>query len=187
MRDRFNLHTPRSTVSRRTAFKGLVTTMGGIAAGASGLKAQGIEDVSHAAESIHQEISFKAEPQRVYAALTETPQFSKVVELSGALKSMALGSTPTAINNEVGGTFVLFGGHIVGRQLELVPGERIVQAWRVVDWEPGVYSVARFVLTSEGKGTRVVFDHTGFPKGLGQHLADGWRRNYWEPLTKLFA
>jgi len=100
---------------------------------------------------------------------------------------MALGSQPTQISGDVGGAFVIFGGHIVGRQIELVLNERIVQAWRVVDWEPGVYSIARFELKEQDSGTQIVFDHTGFPQGLGAHLAEGWRGHYWEPLQKLFA
>jgi activator of HSP90 ATPase len=99
----------------------------------------------------------------------------------------ALGAKPTEISRQVGGTFTLFGGHIVGRQLELVPNERIVQAWRVVDWEKGWCSIARFELVEQGSGTKIVFDHTGFPKGLGQHLADGWKAHYWNTIEKYLA
>jgi activator of HSP90 ATPase len=52
------------------------------------------------------------------------------------LRSVFGGSTE--ISQQVGGAFSLFGGHIVGHQIELVTNERIVQAWRVVDWSPGV-------------------------------------------------
>ena len=72
----------------------------------------------------------------------------------------------------------------MGRHVELVPNERIVQAWRVVTWDPGVYSIAKFELKEQGSETRLVFDHTGFPNGKAEHLADGWKQNYWEPLRK---
>jgi uncharacterized protein YndB with AHSA1/START domain len=143
------------------------------------------EEVSHSAEAIHQEIVFKASRKRVFDALTEARQFDKVVRLSAAMRSgMPPGSKPTAISGEPGGAFTLFGGLIVGRTVELVPGERVVQAWRDADWDPGVYSIARFELTEQGAGTKLVFDHTGFPAGQGQHLAEGWKANYWEPLAK---
>jgi activator of HSP90 ATPase len=87
----------------------------------------------------------------------------------------------------VGGTFTLFGGHIIGRHLELVPDEWIVQAWRVVAWEPGWYSIAKFELVEQGADTKIVFDHPGFPKGLGQHLAEGWKGHYWDTLRKYLA
>jgi len=35
--------------------------------------------------------------------------------------------------------------------------------------------------------TKIIFDHTGFPQGKGEHLADGWKANYWEPLEKYLS
>ena len=142
-------------------------------------------EVSHTAEAIRQEIVFKAGRQRVYAALIDAKQFAKVVQLSAA--GMSLGNVPTEISRDAGGSFSLFGGHIVGRHVELAPNERVVQAWRVADWAPGVYSIAKFELSEQGPGTKLVLDHTGFPNGLGQHLAEGWKANYWEPLQKYLA
>jgi len=98
--------------------------------------------------------------------------------------AMRTGSAPTQISQDLGGTFTLFGGHIIGRHLELVPNQRIVQGWRVVTWDPGVYSIVRFELNAQGSGTKLVFDHTGFPVGLAKHLADGWKEHYWEPMQK---
>jgi len=149
----------------------------------------GAEDgISHAAESIHQEPVFQASRKRVYEALTDARQFDRIVQFSGAMQSgMAPGRKPTEISRQVGGAFTLFGGHIVGRHVELVPYERIIQAWRVVDWNPGVYSIVKFELTEQGSGTKIVFDHAGFPLGKAQHLAEGWKANYWEPLQKYLS
>lgn len=143
------------------------------------------KDVSGANEAIQQEILFKANPRRVYSTLAEEAQFDKVVQLSAA--AMSLGKAPTAISRESGGTFSLFGGHITGRHIELLPGERIVQAWRVANWDPGIYSIVKFQLNAQAEGTKLVFDHTGFPNGQGQHLAEGWKANYWEPMQKYLA
>lgn len=110
-------------------------------------------------------------------------QFDKLTAMSPEMKAgKSLGTQATQISREVGGTFVIFGGHIIGRNLELIPGQRIVQAWRVVDWDSGHYSVARFDLSAQAPGTKIVFDHTGFPKGQAEHLAAGWKSHYWEPL-----
>jgi activator of HSP90 ATPase len=70
--------------------------------------------------------------------------------------------------------------------VELIPGHRIVQAWRVVTWSEGVYSIARFELKAQGSGTHVVLDHTGFPEELRDHLAEGWQSHYWALLQKYF-
>jgi len=126
--------------------------------------------------SIHQEVVIPASPDRVFAALTTSAQFTE-----------ATGGRAAEIATTDGGAFSLFGGAIHGRHVELVPGTRVVQAWRVKMWDPGVYSVVRFTLTAEGTGTKVVLDHAGFPEGQQEHLAAGWTTNYWEPLKKYFS
>jgi hypothetical protein len=57
---------------------------------------------------------------------------------------------PPEISLETGEAFVLFGGYIFGRQIERVPSERIVQAWRVRLMDAGVYLIARFTLVEQG-------------------------------------
>jgi activator of HSP90 ATPase len=182
-----------SGTTRRQAVAGILIGCGGLALGSSkawGARAVGGEPedgISHTAESIHQEPVFKASRKRVYEALTDTQQFDKVVQLSGAMKSMAPGAKPTEISREAGGAFTLFGGYVTGRQIELVPSERIVEAWRAGSWDRGAYSIVRFELVEQGTETKIVFDHTGFPKGTAEHLASGWKAHYWEPLEKLLA
>jgi len=149
--------------------------------------ASGVEEISQTAEAIHQEPLIQASRKRVYEALTDPAQFTRVVVLSGAIQSMKLGDKPVEISPDAGGAFSLFGGYITGRHIELVPGERIVQAWRAGSWDPGVYSIVKFDLREEGAATRIVFDHRGFPDGLGKPLAAGWHSHYWEPLRKLLA
>ena len=156
--------------------------------GSTKLWAQAQEEISHSAEAIHQEPVFKASRKRVYEALTDAKQFDKVIQMSAAVKTGAVKApSPPEISREAGGAFALFGGYIFGRQLELVPSERIVQAWRVGSWDPGIYSIARFELVEQGTGTKIVFDHASFPKGKAEHLAEGWKINYWEPLEKFLG
>jgi activator of HSP90 ATPase len=126
--------------------------------------------------AIHQEIVLSASPDRVYAVLTTGAQFSK-----------ATGGAPAEIASTEGGAFSQFGGAIHGRHIELVPAERVVQAWRTKMWEPGSYSLVRFTLAPDGKGTKVTLDHAGFPAEQEEHLAAGWHANYWEPFAKFFT
>jgi uncharacterized protein YndB with AHSA1/START domain len=176
-----------STFSRRKMIAG-AAAFGGLLLEAAGAQAGTVGDVSRANEAIHQEVDFASTRQHVYEALTDTAQFDQVMQLSAAVKSgMAIGNKPTKISPQVGGVFTIYFGHILGMQIELVPSIRIVQAWRVIDWNPGVYSIAKFSLTEHAGGARLIFDHTGFPNGEGQHLADGWKANYWEPLQKYLA
>lgn len=151
-------------------------------------RAGATDDTSSNCEVIHQEVGFKVSRKRVYEALTDAKQFNKVVQLSGAVQSgMVPAGKSVEVSPDAGGAFSAFGGYITGRQVELVPNERIVQAWRAASWGPGQYSIARFELVEQGSGTKLVFDHTGFPPDQREHLAQGWKANYWEPLEKYFA
>jgi activator of HSP90 ATPase len=147
------------------------------------------EAISHSAESIHQEPIFKAGRKRVYDALTIASQFDQVIKLTGVMQSPAMAAMqkPTEISRHVGGPFALFGGYIVGRHIELVPNELVVQAWRVGSWSPGVYSIVRFELTDESGGTKILFDHGAFPNGRAADLASGWKEHYWDPLEKFLS
>jgi activator of HSP90 ATPase len=179
----------RHGATRRALITGGALAMAGVAMRPSPILAEANDEVSHAAESIHQERLFKANRKRIYDALTITQQFDKIIQLSGVMQAavMAKMQTPTQISPRVGGPFALFGGYIVGRQLQLVPEELIVQAWRVGNWARGMYSVARFELVNQGADTKLVFDHGAFPKGQAEHLASGWQEHYWDPLVKFLA
>src|SRR5580658_7024282 len=173
--------------TRRQAIVGVAMTFATLTLGSTKVLAGAEDEISRTAESIHQEPVFKANRKRVYEALTDAKQFDKVIQLSGVMQAMHLSDKPAEISREVGGAFALFGGYITGRHVELVPNERIVQAWRAGSWPPGAYSIARFELVEQGVATKIVFDHTGFPKGEAEVLASGWKAHYWEPLGKLLA
>lgn len=143
--------------------------------------------ISHQADAIHQEIHFAATPSRIYAILTDAALFQRLESLSDAMQKLDIKGHPARISRQPGGAFSLFGGYIVGRQIELVADRRIVQAWRVANWAPGIYSLVRFELLAQGAATRLLFDHIGFPAGTAQSLASGWYAHYWEPLRKMLG
>ena len=148
----------------------------------------GGDGLLHASESIHQEIMFNADRRRVFEALTNTSQFDAVTRLSDGLELVtAPGAKPTSISRDLGGSFTLFGGYITGRNLEILPDERLVQAWRAAGWKPGDHSIVKFALADDGAGTKLDFDHRGFPDGQGAHLADGWHVHYWTPMAKFLS
>jgi len=85
-----------------------------------------------------------------------------------------------------GGAFQCFEGMITGRLIELVPNERLVQAWRDANWDEGVYSIAKFDLQAvNDTETKLIFDHTGFPEEHRPHLDQGWHNKYWDPMKAL--
>ena len=119
---------------------------------------------------------FRASPTRVYDALLDSRQFSEFT-----------GGAAAQINRDPGGAFSCFGGMITGRNVELVPDQRIVQAWRVGNWPEGVYSIVSFELKAQGANTLLTLRHVGFPERTGEHLESGWGKMYWEPLQKHLA
>ena len=120
--------------------------------------------------TISQSISIQASAAKVYQALISAEQFSKV---TGA---------PAEMSSDEGGEFSCFGGQITGRQIELIPDERIVQAWRVKAWPEGVFSEVRFDISASGDATTLELTHTGYPDDAAEHLEPGWHKMYWEPL-----
>jgi activator of HSP90 ATPase len=122
--------------------------------------------------AIHQEVDFKTTPARIYEVLLDAKQFS------------AFTKDTAEIQPQAGGAFKLFGGVIEGRNIELVPNQRIVQAWRPKYWPAGVYSIVKFELVARDSGTRIILDHTGFTEEKWQGLNEGWPMRYWDPLHK---
>jgi activator of HSP90 ATPase len=187
-----NTLAPTSTLPcllRRQFIATAALTAAGMTSRTSPAIADANGEILSSEEAIHQERVFKARRQRVYEALTIEGQFDKVIQLSGVMKAdvMAKMQKPTTLSPHAGGAFTLFGGYIFGRQIELVPNELIIQAWSSLSWARGIYSIARFELTDQGGSTKLIFDHTGFPKGQAEHLVSGWQEHYWDPLTKFLA
>jgi activator of HSP90 ATPase len=182
-----DLIAPANAPTRRQMITGAAIAFGGLAIGSTASWARGTDEISHAAESIHMEPVFTASRKSVYEVFLDAKQFDASTKLSEAMKSGKLPSAPTQISREVGGAFQLFGGFIIGRHLELVPNERIVQAWRVAYWDAGNFSIVKFVFADQSTGSKIIFDHGGFPKGDAENLVAGWKGNYWEPIAKLLA
>jgi uncharacterized protein YndB with AHSA1/START domain len=140
--------------------------------------------------SIHQQATIEATPRQVYAVLADPGALS-------ALSGMGGHPAGAASGHAEGAEFTAFDGHVTGRQVELVPGSRIVQAWRFPDWAPGTYTVVRFTLEAvDNSKTRVRVDQQGYPDGADargchptwhDHLAEGWTMFYLNPLARHFA
>jgi len=181
--ERSNDGTLKNLTTRRQVIAGVATAFGAIAVGSkvwAETQQQSMKETQSSAAnekrtSFHLETEYKASSERIYNVLLDSKQFA------------ALTGLPAEIDPKAGGAFSMFGGMIVGRNVELVSNQRIVQAWRPTHWDPGVYSIVKFELKSEGPETVLVLDHTGFPEGEYDHLEWGWHNHYIDPLKKLLA
>jgi activator of HSP90 ATPase len=167
--------------TRRNAIVGGASALGGMVAFrcADAQQATMQEKPATAANqsrtSLHQEIEVKAASQRVFDVLLDAKQFA------------AFTGMPAEIDPKPGGPFKTFGGMIEGRNVEIISGQRIVQAWRPTAWDAGVYSIVHFELKPRDTATIIILDHTGFPEGDFDHLDPGWYERYWNPLKKYLA
>ena len=127
-------------------------------------------------EPIQHEVSFPATPARIYGVLMDSAQHAEFT-----------GGGACEISPEPGGAFSCHGGRIVGRNIELVADQRIVQAWRPANWPEGVYSIVRFELREAAGKTHVTLTHSGVPDEFRDHIDEGWKERYWKPLARYLA
>ena len=95
--------------------------------------------------------------------------------------------SPASISAVVGEEFTAWDGYILGKNLELEPGKRIVQTWRTTEFsadEPD--SRIEITFESHGNQTKLVLKHTGLPPHGGQY-EQGWVESYFDPMKEYFS
>ncbi len=71
----------------------------------------------------------------------------------------------------------------MGINVDLVPGKRIVQAWRDEHFPSGIFSLATFNLKkTKNNGTELTLIHRGVPKDLIPGIEMHWRQDYWQKI-----
>lgn len=122
-------------------------------------------------KTIKQRVKFKADPATVYDLLADSR------------KHTAITGRRAVISRKIGGTFTLGEREVTGINVDLVPGRRIVQAWRHRRFPEGIFSMAAVTLklTPDG-GTELVLVHRGVPKDLIPETEQAWRDQYWDRM-----
>jgi|SRR6185437_7671724 len=125
--------------------------------------------------NIKQQEHFDASPVEIYNAIMDS---KKHALFTGA---------PADIENKVGGNFTVHHGYITGKNLELVPGKKIVQSWHAEEenWPDDYFSKITFDLKEDKGGTLLNFTHEGVPVEHANSIEDGWKTYYWEPLKEM--
>ncbi len=124
---------------------------------------------------VHHEVEFRVKPKEVYDAYLDSRRHARMT------------GQPAKMSKKVGGQFVAGGEYITGTNVELIPGKRIVQAWRASEWPEGIYSILRLELKPKGKGSRLIVDHVGVPDEFRDGVDSGWHEFYWEPMKAYFG
>ena len=122
-------------------------------------------------KTIKQRVKFKAAPAAVYDLLADSEKHTTVT------------GRKAIISEKVGGSFSTGGSDVTGINVDLVPGRRIVQAWRHRKFPEGIFSMATVTLTpTPDGGTQLVLTHRGVPKDLIPETEQSWRDQYWSKI-----
>ncbi|MGP0092159.1 MAG: SRPBCC domain-containing protein [Xanthobacteraceae bacterium] len=117
-----------------------------------------------------------ASPQEIYRAWLDSAAHS---EMTGAEARMS---------DEIGGEVSAWDGYITGRNLELVPHERIVQSWRTTEFtDDHGDSIIAVILEEDDEGTLLTLVHSNVPEGLTSYEESGWQEHYFEPMAVFFS
>jgi activator of HSP90 ATPase len=117
---------------------------------------------------------FAATPQAIYQAWLSSEEHSLMTR------------SPAQASDQVGGSFSSWDGYIFGRNLELEPGKRIVQAWRTTEFLPSdPDSLLDIRLEPVSGGTLVAIHHSNLPAD-GMQYKQGWIDYYFQPMLAYF-
>jgi uncharacterized protein YndB with AHSA1/START domain len=93
-----------------------------------------------------------------------------------------------SMSDDIAAEVSAWDGYITGRNLELVPGERIVQSWRTTQFtDEHEDSVITMTLEDVEDGTLLTLVHSNVPDGQTSYEQGGWQEYYFEPMKEYFA
>ena len=120
--------------------------------------------------TVSQSVTFSVSPERLFDIFTDSKKHS------------AATGAKAKVSRRGGAKWSAFGGQIGGRNLAVVPGRLIVQAWRARHWKKSdLDSILILHFTKSGKGGRVELVHTNLPGHDVKGVRQGWPNYYWKP------
>lgn len=125
---------------------------------------------------IRQSVTLKASPRELFNAFLDSRQHSRI---TGA---------PARTGRRVGARFIAFGGALSGRNLMIIPGKMIVQAWRSTQFKAGDSdSILVLTFNKVAGGARIDLVHVNVPGHDHLGVTKGWPKYYWRPWKMYLA
>jgi activator of HSP90 ATPase len=90
------------------------------------------------------------------------------------------GGGPVEMDDNEGTEFFLWGGDIFGKNIEVLPGKKLVQEWFGGKWDKP--SIITFTLKKVKDATRVDLAQIDVPDNAAKDIANGWEDYYMGPL-----
>jgi activator of HSP90 ATPase len=119
---------------------------------------------------IKQEYKIKAPVASVWLALVTPSEIGK------------WGAGPAVMDDKVGTQLSLWGGDVWGKNVEVVPNQKLVQEWYGGDWPQPSYVM--FTLEEKNGVTTVKLHQENVPEKEYEAIKDGWKRYYLGEIKK---
>eukprot|EP00051_Salpingoeca_urceolata_P011071 m.136463 g.136463 ORF g.136463 m.136463 type:complete len:346 (+) comp16973_c0_seq3:340-1377(+) len=91
------------------------------------------------------------------------------------------------IDAKIGGDFNMFHGNVLGKFIELVPHERIVQSWRFKDWPEGHFSTVTMKISQKSDQTVLSLTQTDLPATEYERAMAGWKGQMFQRMKAVLG
>mmetsp|Transcript_40416 Transcript_40416/g.49019 ORF Transcript_40416/g.49019 Transcript_40416/m.49019 type:complete len:346 (+) Transcript_40416:128-1165(+) len=126
---------------------------------------------------------FYCRPIDIFGVMTDVPRIQTFTQ------------SPAEFDASPGGKFSMFGGSVQGINVELVPGEKMVQKWRFSNWEEGYYSMVTITFKEPEPGNTILsLVQEGVPEedAFGNHSVydqteNGWKNLIFHKIRSIFG
>jgi len=115
----------------------------------------------------------KAERQDVYTALVNP----FTIELWSGDQAV--------MSEEKDFEFSLWSGDITGKNIEMIPNEKLVQEWYFGEEEDALRSIVTIKLWEKKSNTSVELHHTNIPDEAYENIVEGWNEAYFGAIKVL--
>lgn len=117
---------------------------------------------------------FPVDPLVVYKAWLDSAEHS---EMTGG---------EAECSDQEGEVFSAWDGYVTGRNIELIPGRKIVQSWRTAEFKARDEDSELIIeVRKADEGCELILRHKNIPEGQPDYQ-QGWIDNYFVPMKTYF-
>jgi activator of HSP90 ATPase len=124
--------------------------------------------------SIIQKYEMDAKPEEVWDALVN----SETIEIWS--------KDEAKMTDDVGAAWMLWGGQMFGKNLEVVKNKKLVQTWCYEEWDKDKPSKVTLTLKPKGRKTIVELLHEDVPEKSLKSITEGWNTYYLGAIKEMF-
>lgn len=124
--------------------------------------------------TIQQTYEMNATPEEVFEALVNP----EIIQLWS--------EDEAKMSDQVGGTFMLWGGQMFGKNLEVIKNKKLVQEWCYDQWDADAPSKVTMIIKAKGKKTIVELLHEDVPEKSVKSITEGWNDYYLGAMQDMF-